>query len=128
MKDAVLIELAADPPANLAALALRAGMTPTIVRKWGTELLTRLQAASTSPPRRLWEAPVRLDSSQGELLKRWSGRAQALATENGLSATLLATRQDLQELLLAGSGRLARGWRRQLLGEVLLRERLPLQA
>lgn len=123
VKDAVLIELAADPPANLAALAQRAGITPAIVRKWGSEIIARLGTTPISPAPRLWEAPVRLDAAQANLLRRWSERVQDLAREMGLSPTLLATRQDLQELLLAGSGRLADGWRRQLLGEELLRDR-----
>jgi ribonuclease D len=121
VKDAVLMELANDPPPNLAALAQREGMTPAIVRKWGAELLARLNAGGS--PGALWPAPVRLDTDQAAVLRRWSERAQALATAEGLSTTLLVTRQDLQDLLLRGDGRLARGWRRQLLGEELLRER-----
>lgn len=127
VKDAVLMDLASDPPPNLAALAQREGMTPAVVRKWGNELMVRLGAAASESPARLWEVPVRLDAAQSALLKRWSERAQALATAEGLSATLLATRQDLQDLLLRGDGRLARGWRRQLLGEELLRERAAAQ-
>ena len=127
LKDAALIELASNPPANLAALAQRPGITPTILRKWGGELLAKLNTAPDSAGAPLWEAPVRLDPTQASVLKRWSERAQALALAEGLSATLLATRQDMQELLLTGTGRLARGWRRQLLGEELLRERAAAQ-
>jgi ribonuclease D len=97
-------------------------VTPAVVRKWGSELLARLNAATVSTPRRLWESPTRPDAAQATLLKRWSERVQALADAEGLSTTLLATRQDLQELLLTGNGRLARGWRRRLLGDELLRE------
>jgi ribonuclease D len=43
-----------------------------------------------------------------------------VAATHGLSPTLLATRHDLQELILRGGGRLARGWRRALIGEELL--------
>jgi ribonuclease D len=123
VKDPALIELASNPPPNLAALAQHAGMTPAILRKWGSELLARLNAAAVSPPRRLWENPARPDIAQAALLKRWSDRVKALADAEGLSATLLATRHDLQELLLTGGGRLARGWRKGFLGDELSRER-----
>jgi len=124
VKDATLINLASQPPENLAALAQRAGVTPALVRKWGSEMLAQLNAAPTASSNRLlWEKPVRLEAAQLGALKRWSDRVQSLADAQGLSATLVATRQDLQELLLNGAGRLTRGWRFQLLGETLLRER-----
>jgi ribonuclease D len=69
----------------------------------------------------LWEEPQRLDRQQQALYEQLQARVRAIAGEMKISATLIAPRRELLKLIAGdGSGSLARGWRRQLIGEELL--------
>jgi ribonuclease D len=120
LKDAVLFDLARDPPTDLEALSIRDGLSPGAARKWGREILAIIAETKTQAPARPWDEPVRFNETQQRRLKDMATRVHAVAATHGLSPTLLATRHDLQELILRGGGRLARGWRRALIGEELL--------
>lgn len=68
-------------------------------------------------------APPQLDTNQRREFKRLRRVTEGLAGELGIEPALLATRKDLEELVLAGAGgewpaRL-QGWRRELLEPVL---------
>lgn len=125
MKDPVLIDLALRPPQTLEELAARDQVAPGAVRRWGVDILDALAQARARGPLRIWEESARLDQAEQQLYKELAARAQARAAEAGLSPTLLATRQDLLDLLRNREGRLVRGWRRTLLGEELLQRRAP---
>jgi ribonuclease D len=121
LKDAVLIEIARRQPATLDQLAAIEGVPAGAVRKWGQEILAAVSAGLQQPPQRWYTPSVRLDSAQQTLYQKLAARLQEEATRLGLRPAVLATRQDLQAVMLGDdSGRLTRGWRRAVIGETLL--------
>jgi ribonuclease D len=66
--------------------------------------------------------PQRLDRHQQDLYERSQARVRAIAEQMKISATLLAPRRELLKLIAGDlTGTLARGWRRALIGEEILR-------
>jgi ribonuclease D len=122
-KDAVLVDLAAKPPASLDDLAARHDVHAGAVRKWGAAMLDVMARAHDADATPLWDEAVRFDQTEQKLYKEMAARVQTLAATAHLSPTLLATRQDLQDLIRRRDGRLTRGWRRALVGEDLLKLR-----
>jgi ribonuclease D len=121
LKDAVLIEIARRQPAVLEQLATIEGMAAGAVRKWGQEILAAVRAGQQQPAQRWYTPPVRFDSAQQALFQKLAAHAQETAARLGVRPGVLATRQDLQAVMLGDeSGRLTRGWRRAVIGDELL--------
>lgn len=118
LSDADLMALAQTSPQDLAAAI---GATPA-ARPWQEELLAVLPGPEApDPARAYWPTVTRWDSEQNKSLARLNAIVRNCAAENKISATLLATRRDL-ESLLSGARDVAalRGWRRPVIGERLL--------
>lgn len=120
LKDEVLLAIARQAPTTAAALSRIPGLPPATMRRHGAELLA-LGAATVaatdwpSPPPRLSKAGTRV---LGELQEQVRMVAQA----REVSATLLATRRDLEQCLLGATpARLQTGWRAAVLGPTLTR-------
>jgi len=119
--DAALIETALAAPSSAEDLGRIAGMGGAPARKWGDEILAAVRHGQATGPARLWEEPRRLDRQQQTLYERLQARVQACAAECRISPTVLAPRRELLKLVAGDmSGWLARGWRRELIGEELL--------
>jgi ribonuclease D len=121
LKDPVLVEIARRQPSNLEQLAAIEGVAPGVLRKWGQEILEAVRDGLEQPPRRWYTPPVRFDNAQQALFQKLAARVQAEAARLGIRPSVLATRQDLQALMLGDeSARLMRGWRQAVIGEALL--------
>ncbi|MEW6331458.1 MAG: ribonuclease D [Pseudomonadota bacterium] len=119
--DTALVETALVAPASPETLGRIDGIGGPTARKWGEEILQVVRRARELKPERLWEEPQRLDRRQQALYEQLQARVRAVAAEMKISATLLAPRRELLKLIAGdGSGSLARGWRRALIGEELL--------
>jgi ribonuclease D len=119
--DTALVETALTAPTTLEALGRITGIGGSPARKWGEEILQAVQRGLDLKPERLWEEPQRLDRQQQALYEQLQARVRAIAGEMKISATLIAPRRELLKLIAGdGSGSLARGWRRALIGEELL--------
>jgi ribonuclease D len=120
LKDATVVEIANRAPRSLPELAAIADIAPATIRHRGEEILSVVRRALELPPARLAEPPVRFNNEQQTRLKRAAERVAQTAARLNIPASLLATRQDLQALLLGRSEtRVLRGWRRAVIGEEL---------
>ena len=120
-KDSVLISLALERPAKVTDLQHIDGLPAGLIRRAGEDMLTAIRQAGTdnnnySPPR----AP---DETQKSLLKRMQQQVARCAEELGLAAETIASKRDLTAIIIGGNrdSRLLNGWRRELIGERLLK-------
>jgi ribonuclease D len=121
LKDPVLVEIARRQPPALEPLAAIEGVSPGAVRKWGHDILAAIRAGQEQPAQRWYTPPVRFDNAQQALYQKLAARVQETSTRLGVRPGVLATRQDLQALMLGdASARLTRGWRRAVIGDALL--------
>jgi ribonuclease D len=120
LKDDALLALAELNPTTPEALARSGALPPSVVRRHGETLLALLrEAAQAEPPERA--APARLEPAQDRLARRLMARLRELAEGQRVSTPLLATRRDIEALVLGRRDLpLLQGWRRELAGEELL--------
>lgn len=120
MPDDTLRELARRRPDSPAALATVPGLPAALARHSADELMALL-AAATPDEEAAGEPLNRLTPEQKATMHRLQAALQAVATEQDISPEVLATRRDLTALV-RGSRDAAplRGWRREVVGEVLL--------
>jgi ribonuclease D len=128
LADAVLVEIAKRGPDSIAKLEEIRGVGQSSLRRRGEEVLAAvrrglerpqepLQAGLRAPPPEPGDAPM---IALSEALVR------ARAREAGLAYELLASRADLQAIVVGerlgerADVRTLRGWRRELVGEELL--------
>lgn len=119
VKDAVLVDLARRAPRTLDELASTPGLAPAILRQSGAAILAEIDRARAAPAAPLWPAFDPPDAVRQQLYKEMAARVQACAAREHISATLLATRQDLQQLIQSGDSPVLHGWRRAVIGEEL---------
>lgn len=120
VRDDVLLELARRAPETRAQLAQVSGLEAPALKKWGDALLACVAAGRQAAPETLWPPHTPLTPAQTGLCKRVLEELKTVAREQDLSAALLGTRHDVEELVRgAHETRLLRGWRGALLGERL---------
>lgn len=117
LKDDALLALAR---AGAGAMGAVEGVPPGVWRRHGERLEALLAEASVGPmPDR--PAAVRLEPAQDRLVRRLMGRLRELAERHRVAAPLLATRRDVERLVLGRRDLpLLSGWRRDLAGAELL--------
>jgi ribonuclease D len=121
--DAVLLKIAQDAPHSIEMLSRISGLGSGGIRKWGEEILLAVRSGLGLTPERLWEQPRRLDHDQQVVYESWHSRIRTVATQLKISPTVLAPRRELLKLMSGDmSSGLARGWRRECIGEELLRQ------
>jgi ribonuclease D len=119
--DAALLETALAAPQNIEELSRIASLSGAQARKRGTDILQAVRRGQAANPEPLWEEPRRLDRHQQALYEHLQARVKTVATQMKISATLLAPRRELLKLIAGNlTGALARGWRRQLIGNELM--------
>ena len=126
VKDQVLLELARRPPRSLDALREVRGLHPGEVKRGGAELLAALRRGERAEPPPQPPRKRRMDVSGAvDLLKAWLGQK---AAAEGVASEVLATTAELTSLASSHARGdpppglpVLSGWRRQLVGEDLLR-------
>lgn len=120
LKDEMLVALAEHEPDSAAGPGQLEALPPTIQRRHGETLWALLrEAGQTEPPAK--PLPSRLEPAQDRLARRVMARLRDLAAQHRVSAPLLATRRDIEALVLGRRDLpLLQGWRRHLAGEELL--------
>jgi ribonuclease D len=118
MKDAVLLQLAAQRPKTLSALSETPGMPPATLRKQGKVLLELIN----DPPRASnHQPPGRPGEADKAMLRLLSSVVAKVAEELGIAAEIIAPRKELADAIEGQrSLRVFCGWRRQVAGERLL--------
>jgi ribonuclease D len=128
MRDEVLLQLARHPPQQLHDLRGVRGLHGSEVDRSGEQILAAVRAGLTLPPS-AWPEVQRKRKSEPEsagLVELLQAVMKARASEEEIAPTLLATTTDLQRLVEVKANRAAldlpllKGWRRQLLGDLLL--------
>jgi ribonuclease D len=122
LRDATLLELAATQPTSREQLKNIKGIGAATLRKWGDDMLKTIADGQTMAPSSQWHKPIPLTRAQIELSRRMLALVKSCADEQGISPALLATRKDVQALIRGERNiALLTGWRRQVVGETLLK-------
>jgi ribonuclease D len=122
-KDDVIIEIARRKPADLEALRRIPELADKTVKRHGEKLLAVVAAAArvdaASWPRH--DRRQTLDSKQMALGDCLMALCRSIADDNSIALASLATRKDIDNLILnRKSSRLTQGWRFEMAGEKLL--------
>ncbi|MEM7562639.1 MAG: ribonuclease D [Pseudomonadota bacterium] len=122
-KDDLLIEIARQKPADLAALADIPELNDKMLKRHGEKLLSIVKAAGNIPsdqwPRH--DKMKNLSTSQMALGDCLMALCRIIADENKIALATLATRKDIDTLVLhQKNSRLTQGWRFSMAGEQLL--------
>lgn len=128
MRDEVLLQLARHPPKSMHELRGLRGVHSSEVDRQGEQLLATITSALALPPSAWPEVPRerKPDPESTGIVELLQAVLKARAAEEGIAPTMLATSSDLQILVEAKQNRTAldvpilRGWRRQLVGDLLL--------
>lgn len=128
VRDEVLLQLARHPPRHQDELRKVRGLHASEIDRNGESILATVQAALALPPS-AWPAMTKERKPEPEsngLVELLQAIVKARALEEEIAPTLLATTADLQELVDAKTNRsaldlpLLKGWRRILVGDLLL--------
>jgi ribonuclease D len=123
LSDEALYALATIAPATINDLEQVRALPPATLRKRGAELLSLIQSARDSA-RDLPDTPCpqRPTPEQTQRIARLQQRVKDVAANLGISAEVLATRRDVEGLVLGSAEQspLLRGWRREVIGVPLL--------
>jgi ribonuclease D len=127
-RDEVLLQLARHPPKTVAELRSLRGVHPSEAERNGEQVLATIQSALALPPS-AWPAMPRERRPEPEStgsVELIQAVLKARAAAEGIAPSLLATTADIQALVestrqaVPADLPLLRGWRRQLVGELLL--------
>lgn len=130
LPDAALVEIARRSPSSIGELANIRGVTQPIVKRSGAEIVERVRAGGTGEvtPLRPPERSRPPDPADAPIVALAEALARSRAREAGLAYELIASRSDLQAVVAANrlaeaepEVRLLSGWRRELVGEQVLR-------
>lgn len=128
VRDEVLLQLARHPPRHTDELRKVRGLHTSEADRNGETLLATIQAALALPPSAWPVLPKerKPDPESNGFVELLQAIVKTRAMEEEIAPTLLATTADLQELVDAKTNRstldlpLLRGWRRMLVGNILL--------
>jgi len=127
LRDEVLLQLARHPPKSVDELRGLRGLHSAEIDRNGDQLIATITASLALPPS-AWPEIPRERKPEPEsigLVELLQAVLKARATEAKIAPTLLATSSDLQALVEAMEKKrtvdlpLLRGWRKQLVGELL---------
>lgn len=123
LSDEALYALATMAPESTEVLEQVRALPPATIRKRGEELLALIRAArETGRDQSPLPAPQRPTPEQNQRIGRLSQRLKEVATGLGISPEVLATRRDVEGMVLGSAEHspLLRGWRREVIGLPLL--------
>ncbi len=123
LPDLAIVAIAQRPPASLDALRSVRGLDGRFLKDGtGRELLAVVQDASGRAPTRAAAGPPELERELRPALGLVAAWLSQLAHNLEIDSATLATRGDLEALLRGDAdGRLATGWRAELVGEPVRR-------
>jgi ribonuclease D len=128
LRDEVILQLARHPPKTVEELRSLRGVHPSEAERNGDQMIATIQSALALHPS-AWPAVPRDRKPEPEstgLVELLQAVLKARAAAEGIAPSLLATTADVQALIESKRQRvpadlpLLRGWRRQLVGELVL--------
>jgi ribonuclease D len=121
LEESVLREIVLRVPRSPQDLAAIADLPASVLKHCGADILECVQAADIPDPPPPRDPRARPDPAKTALVRRLADLNQSIATELSMSAEVLTTRRELEQL---ADGRLdvpvLQGWRRGVVGERLL--------
>ena len=127
MRDEVLLQLARHPPRHLQELRAVRGLHGSEADRNGEQILAVIKSASSLPPSEWPDIPKerKPEPESAGLVELLQAVMKARALDEEIAPTLLATSADLQALVEAKDHTalelpVLKGWRRELLGTILL--------
>ncbi len=121
MRDSLLLDIAVELPRSMNALRAIDGLPTKLLKRAGGELLAVV--ASSAGDTHDYQPPQAPNEQQKKLLKTMQAAVANCAGELGISPELIAPRKELSAVILSGrtDSRVFQGWRRELIGDELLR-------
>ena len=124
LRDELLFDLAKLQPETVPELAGVRGINERSVNRYGKELCQLITDAKNRPPQSLNDKDRSAKKTQQEeaILDILTALVRVRAEENALNPSILATRKDLEDLLLNGDEELPllHGWRFSMAGKELV--------
>ena len=122
LRDSALLEIALELPETMAALQRIDELPGKLAARAGDELLAIV--ARSADDDHDYRPPAAPNEGQKKRLKTMQTAVANRARELGISPELIAPRKELSAAILTGNTdtRVFRGWRRELIGEELLRQ------
>ncbi len=123
MRDDTLLDIARMLPQNIEALSRIRGLHERIVRRYGEAIVNLIQTASTQKPIPKPDVaiPDKTTPQQNAIVELLSAVVHLRAIENELSTTQLASKKELQKLVMGQKSVLLSGWRKSIIGDECLR-------
>ena len=120
-KDSALLKIASGFPASIDELNKIDGLPAGLIRRSGKNILAAVDAASQDNNE--YAPPRPPDERQKALLKSIQKHVAECADGLGLAAETVASKRDLSAVIFGGDrkSKILTGWRRDLVGEELLR-------
>ena len=121
IKDNVLLNMVENRPSSAGELARIDGLAPGLLRRAGEDLLAAIGASASD--NNDYEPPARADEAQKALLKMLQVSIAECAADLGLAAETIASKKELSAVVLSDNreSRLFAGWRRDIIGDQLLK-------
>ena len=122
VRDEVLIDLCMMPLTTLSDLQASTNIPASLIDSAGDELITLINEARALPAD-AWPIPSSRDTfnaEQKKLVTTLSNRVRELADSQGICATLIAPRKELERLVCGNrDSPLFQGWRKEIVGQQL---------
>jgi ribonuclease D len=122
LRDDTMVDIARHKPTTMQALSAIRGLSEGLLKRSGNELLEIIGKAVGEPPAPFPDSGTRnrLSAEQDALVDVMMAVVRISAVENSLNPTVLASRKQLEALLLGDTETgVMQGWRRKLVGERL---------
>ena len=121
LRDPVMFDIARMRPQTREQLAAIRDLDEKTAKKWSSDILEIVNTHNTSPAQTLWTPPAPMTPAQTQMCQQMALLLDATARHNQLSPAAVATRRDLQHLVMGHSNvPLLQGWRYELLGRQLV--------
>ena len=123
MRDELLFDIAKLQPETVTDLANVRGINERTLNRYGKQLCQLINVAKNRPPIPLHEngRTAKKTQQQEAILDILTALVRVRAEENALNPNILASRKDLEELLMADDDSpLLHGWRYSMAGKELI--------
>jgi ribonuclease D len=120
LSDEILLDLARMQPGNADAMRTIRGLSDEQITRWAAEWLAGMARGKATPKSDWPQLPRRrkLDSDMAVVADLLMALLNQVANENGISAQMIATRQQIEKMLEEGRSYLSDDWRGALVNEL----------
>ena len=123
LADEQLVALAKARPESLVELRKMEDLPPRLLQRAGAELLDALAAGASAAMRERAAAAAAPEAPDKQQLREMQARVKTLAAKLGIQAEVLATKQEIVDLLVGRTApRVAATWRGALLRDLVVAE------